>query len=212
MRFKALKLALPLSVLLATTFDVNAADFSFTGNFTNDNDVPTFNFSIGVPSTVILRTWSYAGGTNATWNTIERGGFDPVLTLFDRSTGALLSENDDGNGSVATDINGSDFDAFLTASLASGNYTVSIQQNDNFALGPNLSDGFSQEGIANMNFNDGFVDRFNDEQRDAHWALDILNVNSAVLIASPVPEPETYSMMLAGLAFIGFALRRRKTS
>jgi hypothetical protein len=29
-------------------------------------------------------------------------------------------------------------------------------------------------------------------------------------IASPVPEPETYAMIIAGLALIGFTARRRK--
>ena len=31
-------------------------------------------------------------------------------------------------------------------------------------------------------------------------------------VAAPVPEPETYAMMLAGLGLIGFSARRKKTS
>lgn len=34
--------------------------------------------------------------------------------------------------------------------------------------------------------------------------------NQDYLVASPVPEPETYAMMLAGLGMLGFAARRRK--
>jgi hypothetical protein len=34
-------------------------------------------------------------------------------------------------------------------------------------------------------------------------------VNGAVPIPSPVPEPETYAMMLAGLGLLGFAARRK---
>lgn len=30
------------------------------------------------------------------------------------------------------------------------------------------------------------------------------------LIATPVPEPETYALMLGGLALVGWAARRRK--
>ena len=30
------------------------------------------------------------------------------------------------------------------------------------------------------------------------------------MIYAPVPEPETYSLMLAGLAAIGFVARRRR--
>lgn len=47
-------------------------------------------------------------------------------------------------------------------------------------------------------------------QRDSHWAFDILNANVAV--ANPVPEPETYGMLLAGLAIVGAVARRRKAA
>ena len=33
---------------------------------------------------------------------------------------------------------------------------------------------------------------------------------SLALTAAPVPEPETYALMLAGLGAVGFAARRRK--
>jgi hypothetical protein len=35
-------------------------------------------------------------------------------------------------------------------------------------------------------------------------------VSGEVVSASPVPEPETYAMLLAGLGLLGFAARRRK--
>jgi len=34
--------------------------------------------------------------------------------------------------------------------------------------------------------------------------------NSGAIVISPVPEPQTYAMLLAGLGFIGFVARRRK--
>ena len=34
--------------------------------------------------------------------------------------------------------------------------------------------------------------------------------NVSLTALSPVPEPETYAMMLAGLGMVGFAARRRK--
>lgn len=39
-----------------------------------------------------------------------------------------------------------------------------------------------------------------------HFAMDNMSINSV----SPVPEPETYAMLLAGLGLMGFALYRRK--
>lgn len=34
--------------------------------------------------------------------------------------------------------------------------------------------------------------------------------HSSIYTAAPVPEPETYALMLAGLGLVGFAVRRRK--
>ena len=36
------------------------------------------------------------------------------------------------------------------------------------------------------------------------------NATQAVIAAPPVPEPETYALMLAGLAAVGFVIRRRR--
>ncbi len=49
--------------------------------------------------------------------------------------------------------------------------------------------------------------RFTNEQNPyAHFA----NIDAvSVLAAAPVPEPETYALMLAGLGLVGFAARRR---
>ena len=49
---------------------------------------------------------------------------------------------------------------------------------------------------------------YNDEYNYA--SLSILADVSAM--AAPIPEPETYAMLLAGLAFLGWAHRRRKAS
>lgn len=196
---------------------LQAASFSFTGNFNQDDDVQLFNFTVGAQSDVTFRTWSYAGGVNAAGATIARGGFDPILAVF-ASTGLLLGTNDDGGGSVAADLSGQRYDTFFTINLVAGNYTVSVMQYNNFAVGPNLSNGFGRAGQGNFTpayvgascsatqFCDVSGSAFN--ERDSHWAFDILNVADAVPVDS-VPEPSTAALIGLGALVLGSIFRRR---
>jgi hypothetical protein len=199
---------LALTALICTATSALALNFSFTGNLTKDNDVQLFNFSVGAPSNVTLRTWSYAGGTNAAGNVIARGGFDPILALFNGS-GVFISQNDDGGSNVPADVTGAHYDTFLTSALAAGNYTVAVMQYDNFANGPLLANGFRRDGAANNNFRNGFID-VTRSVRDSHWAFDILNVDQAVVVGNPVPEPSTLFLLGAGLGGLILARRRAK--
>jgi len=180
----------------AIAMPAHATDFSFTGSFTTANDVQQFNFTVGAPSIVTLRTWSYAGGTNAASTLIPQGGFDPILSLFN-SSGLLIAENDDGGcGSVATDsVTGNCWDTYLSQNLAAGDYTVAISAFSNFALGPNLANGFEGGGSFSG--------------RTVNWAFDILNVNGAAL-GGAVPEPATWAMLLLGFGLIGGAMRTQR--
>jgi hypothetical protein len=78
-----------------------------------------------------------------------------------------------------------------------------VTQYNSFSVSA-LADGF--QGTAHTNFG----------SRDSHWALDVLNVESASLGASyisavaPIPEPESYALLLAGLGLIGFMTRFRR--
>ncbi len=126
-----LPLALTGAFFAATLFIAAPAaagpvqNFSFTGSFTQDDDVQLFNFTVGALSTVTLRSWSYAGGTNAAGETLARDGFDPILALFD-STGAFIDQNDDGNTVPADALSGAEYDVFLEVELDAGTYTVAI--------------------------------------------------------------------------------------
>ncbi|WP_448578650.1 DVUA0089 family protein [Thermaurantiacus sp.] len=200
-------LALSATVAALAIAPASAADFSFTGSLPTPGTVQFFDFVVGAPSNVTLRTWSYAGGVNAAGNVIERGGFDPILALFALPGGAKIGENDDGGcGLVAADaVSFQCWDTYFSAMLNPGTYRVSVAVYPNFSLGPNLSDGFSGAST----FDD--VSGAPNNPRSNKWAFDILNVESAV-VNPGVPEPATWAMMIAGFGLVGGAMRRGRSS
>jgi hypothetical protein len=190
--------ALAATAMIALAAPAAAADFSFVGTLANDDEVLLFNFNVGSTSLVTLRTYSYAGGTNAAGDTIARGGFDPILSLYN-SAGERIGQNDDGGFPLVPfdSVSGNPWDTYFQSSLAAGAYTVAVTQFENFA--PNhLSDPFPGSG---QSFFGG---------RDAHWAFDVLNVGDASQ-AGAVPEPATWAMMIIGMGGIGGMIRRRRT-
>lgn len=184
-----------------------AASLSYVGAFTADDDVASFTFSLASPATVTIKTYSYAGGTQADGNVVPAGGFDPILALFN-GAGTLINFVDDGS-SVADPNTKMPFDALLETALGAGTYTVTLMQYNNFANGPSLSDGFEKSGQSTFTqaFGCGgtmFCDS-EGNQRNGNWALDILNVNAA----NPVPLPAALPLFAFGMAAVGLAARRR---
>lgn len=211
MRLKNLAAPLAIAISLASTSAAQATNMSFTGNFTYDNDVQKFTFVVAADSNVTLRSWSYAGGVNAAGDLIARGGFDPILSLFDSSGIKIVEQDDAGCGLVAPDaVTGKCYDVNKNILLAAGDYTVSIQQYDNFTLG-SLAAGYARDGDANRHFRNDFYDVANNK-RDSHWAFDILNVDIAAQVppTSNVPEPASLAILGLGIVGMGAARRRRK--
>jgi PEP-CTERM motif len=163
----------------------HGANLSFTGNLADPNATALFTFTADGISNVTIESRSWSGGINAAGTTIDAGGFDLNMTLFD-AAGNWYDERDD--------INIGNLDFQFSEVLPAGTYQVAIA-----AFGNN-SAGF---GTIATPFN-GAGDF---ENRTSAYAFDILNVNTT---ATNVPEPSS----LIGTALAGFTvvMFRRKLS
>ena len=213
-------------VLLAAclfTSVANAGNFSFAGVFSQDDQLQVFLFTAPSASTLV-RTWGYAGGTNANGQLIAAGGFDPILSVFDATGGLVASSlfidsNNDG-ATVDTDpVTGNAFDSLLLLpSLnAGGIYALVISQNDNFANGPTYGDGFSRDGQGNFTATSNgcggtapFCESPFSPYRTGQWAVDINDVRDASEVGGGTGAPEPASMLLLTSGIAGLALLRRR--
>lgn len=208
-----------------------AANFSFTGAFTTDDQLQVFLFSAPTVNTLI-RTWGYAGGTNAAGDLVPVGGLDPFLSVFDlNATGGaltpaslLVASNDNGpqcptnapNCVSADPASGNADDSLLQLSALTpgGVYALVLTEAGNVPNGLTFGAGFSEAGQGNFTVNNGcfnnlpFCAGFFD-QRDGNWAVDITGVGAAS--QAGVPEPVSVWSLTSGLAVLAL-WRRRKQS
>ena len=181
---KLIKLATVVVVFAASTTVGHAStpaqtfDFNYSGNIGFHNDVVEVPFTIPVAASVRVWTDSFLNGAN----------FDPIVGIWNMSTGKLVAQNDD-NPTVGPDQ--TFFDSGLTFdTLGAGPYMMTITRFSNFANGDSLSSGFQFDHEMPIPLTEG-----------GYWEAHVAGV---------VPEPESYAMLLAGLGLLGFVARRGK--
>ena len=193
-----------LFLLIAVTTPAICADYSFTGTFTSDDQSKSFRFTLSNAGTVVLRTYSYAGGVNSAGQQIPAGGFDTTLSLFD-ATGNLIAVNRDGGcDNVAKDsVTSSCWDAYVQTSVPAGTYQLVLTQSDNLPNGPTLADSFAYDGAGNFTADpeapdqQGFWDFF-PSHRTGSWAVDISGVDGPATPIDPSNGPATIGVVNSG--------------
>jgi hypothetical protein len=208
------------SILFISTLPAFSGNFSFTGSFTNDNDVQPFTFSLLSPGLVTLQTLGYGGsanntgGTNALGQVILPGGFETMLSLFFADGTAVDGTYTPDPPAPACGLRTPDpardnfcFDVYQQVSLAAGTYLLRLTQNPNSANG-NLGAGFLFD--SDPNFNNGFVGTIG-FQGTPNWAVDILGVDQAS-IPGAVPEPAAVFLMAGSLLMLGLYLKVTRSS
>lgn len=133
-----------LGIFIAAAMGAQALTVTQTGTFTTDDQIFTYNFNLPTSTAISFFTTSYGGGSNVNGTTATAGGFVPVLTLFSGSGSVITS--DGGTGTARGPLKADPIthlfdDAYIFTTLAAGNYTLTLSEFPNVALG-NLSDGF----------------------------------------------------------------------
>lgn len=196
--------------LISAVASVRAADYDFSGNFTKDNDIATFNFTVGAPSTVTVFSSSWVSG-----------GFDPILAIWD-SSGNLMAQQDDGHFIGQLQSNGvwynvGYWDSDYAVALNAGDYIATVAEYSNFAVGSLLSQGFTYDSVPHFTFTNGWGSQpdFNgvwsipNDPRTSDYAFHLLNVESATQHPPGVPDSASTAAML-GLGLVSLALAKRR--
>lgn len=173
----------------------HAADFSFSGTIRYQKDV------IEIPFTLLqdagnVKVWtdSYLNGVN----------FDPITAVW--KDGVRVGENDDAPSIAPGQTK---FDSGLTfSSLSAGNYLFTIAAYNNWANSNQLSQGFRFDHDAAIPLAD-WNQPASHRGMGPNWSVHLSGVDGATP-PPPVPEPESYAMLAAGLGLLAFVARRKK--
>ena len=165
-----------------------------SGSFAADNSSYSDQFALTSSQNLTFSTTSFAAG-----------GFLPVLTLFNFTTGAPIDFSNSGLGDVS-----------IMDTLTAGSYILYLTEYPNEAIG-NLSDGFlfsfdptaTGDLCGYSNTGKSFI---NSTTCSSTPLGTNYNVNVTAAGLTPTPEPSTLMLMLAPAAALVGAVRRRRVN
>ena len=186
-----------------------ADTITFSGTFSQDDNVQLFDITQSTTDDLTVYTSSFAAG-----------GFTPVLSLFDAEGNFITSDdgsqNSGCNALLSPDPNYYDtcWDAFIVFPGAPGSsYILALTEDDNTFQGSVLSDGFSEDGNGNFTgINNGYGGSFqlaDGTQRTADWTLNIVRADPLLSAQEETSVPDLGSgiLLLNGLGLLGLARR-----
>ncbi|MEM1076947.1 MAG: DVUA0089 family protein [Pseudomonadota bacterium] len=206
-----------LAALGMSIGSAQAASLGFTGQLADDSSLAIIEFTVSGNSNTVLRTVSYGGGVLPDGTMIDPGGFDPVLTVFQKSSGAFFGDRDDDvTGTVLPDpVTNQSYDAIFELDgnvTPAGSYYLVVSQYPNRSLGDPFLGDFSVidpfgtgalYGCSNGQFCDS-----TGANRTSDWAVILENVESAAPYA-PIPVPPALPLLASGMFGLWFLGRKR---
>lgn len=200
---KALKLFASAVIVAMSTFSAaaNATIMTFDSleqAGTGYQFMPSYSengFTLSAASLLSARQgntgWYF--GSASLFNNYSNG-----VTTLTKDGGGTFSINSIDLAPVATSYGGGAMVSFIGSMLGGGTVNASFTLNDTFTFQTFAFNGFSN--LSSVSWT----------QTHPYHQFD--NIALDVRAVSPVPEPETYAMLLAGLGLIGFMTRNRKKS
>lgn len=204
MKKTALSVVLGLAVTLSSAAHASVLDFNFN-SFARSAAVTTqiggvaFSLLGGPGPTTAATIGNSQNGYNLLTNSVTAGGYPTANILqvtFDNLVNGLNFDFYNA-GSSASGRGASFYSAFdsFGSLLETGSLRASASRVTTFAL--------SSSSIKTLQFN-------NNTNGTNSWWFGLAGLRATEAAVSPVPEPETYAMLLAGLGLMAGVARRRK--
>lgn len=177
-----------LALGLVLSPQAHADSSPISGVFTADNSTYELTFGTTSPTNYTFSTTSYA-----------TGGFVPVLTLFNDTTGAEIANDGTGLGDVS-----------ISEFLTSGTYDLFLTEFPNVAVG-DLSAGFLLAGYPTATGDACSITggMFRDVLGNCAQRSDSYTLSENATAVTP--EPSTWLLVLPPAAYL-FATRRRRSA